>query len=59
MNEIPDYKKAAIYVLSQKYGNRAISKRLGISKNTAKKYRKQGEETGYIEMKGQDLKVKQ
>lgn len=58
MNEIPDYKKAAILVLSNKYGHRAIAKRLDISKNTAKKYRDIADEEGHIEMNGTNLKVK-
>lgn len=53
--EIPDWKKAAIVALSQKYGYRAIASRLEINFKTARQYVKRAEEDGTIEMQGQDL----
>lgn len=56
-NTIPDEKKAAIVALSSKYGNNAISSKLGISVNTVRKYKQLAEENGTIEMEGADLKT--
>jgi len=40
-NTIPDSKKAAIVIMSQLYGDRAIANRLDIGRQTVKKYREE------------------
>ena len=57
-NEIADWKKAAIIALTEKYGHRAIGNRVGVSKNTAKRYRDLAASQDTIEMNGTNLRVK-
>lgn len=56
-NSIPDWKKAAVVGMSQKYGDRAIGRRLDINYKTARKYRKQAEKDGKVEMDGINMEV--
>lgn len=56
-NSIPDWKKATIVALSQKHGYRSISNKLGVSKNTVKKYKERAENNGKLEMNGVDLEI--
>lgn len=49
-NTIPDWKKATIVAMYQKYGYRSIANRLGIDLKTARSYQKRLEEEGSIEM---------
>lgn len=56
-NSIPDWKKAAIVILSRKYGYRAIGKKLDIDYKTARRYHKKLQSEGELQMEGNNLEL--
>ena len=54
---IPDWKKAAVVAMYQKYGYRSIGTKLGISWITAKKYVEESQENDGIDMQGVNMRV--
>lgn len=57
-NTIEDWKKAAIVALYQKYGYHAIANRLGISKNTVRRYIEKSEEDRILNTSGVNIEVR-
>lgn len=55
---IPDWKKAVIVAASDKYGYRALGRKLGINFKTVRKYKKLAEDEGELQMTGINLEAK-